>query len=295
MSNLKWICLFLLWGCLPTAAAQPDLAHKITSIYEQCVFHGEVSDDNAAFIKNVNQFDIEQLTDSAKYAYHYMAGAIMNNEDAPAVNVLPHLESAINLRESAIGIIDIEYVELKSEQARLAANAGDVDLAIVCYEEALTKGLWLMMSQELGVSGNICWQKFNLLNSLGELYGCKGYDDLMVACYHRAFEAGKPGYSADDTYPLNPLLFLGKHYASLKLYESAIAEISKGLTFLRDTGHTQELAYDVLLRQLAIYQHNASRNSDALQSLQEAAQVEQNIYGEVSHFTSESLKQLEEQ
>lgn len=253
---LLCICLF------PNiCVAQIDESDVIMRLYHDAVYENKVPENALAQLVQIDENKVENMADSIQYQFHYMyAGLLNDTEPIDTMLLASHMGKAIWLLENKLGIIDIEYVELKRNLGSLYNDMGEIDEAISCIQSSLVRGENLLRGN---VNPRIRAEKAQCYLYLGDLYKKKHYNNLTVQCYKTAHEIGKDDYDENDPMTMMPLFSLGCYYFQTGQDSLSVETFKELLGFQNTKGTTSGYYYDSFCYQYACQLAKIGRKADA--------------------------------
>lgn len=179
--------------------------------------------------------ELYTYSDSAQYCYHYLFVGMLDEDDDVKIDLQNfHLDKAIHICETQIGIFSLDYIELLTKRGQNAEEQGDIDGAISYLQQALVKGGFLLLRESTMRNR---FAKGNILDDLGELYLKKGYEREAIQCFRQAHEIMKQDYSEENITAMMPLFHLGCYYDfNKKEHDKAVAVWTELLRCMENNG-----------------------------------------------------------
>lgn len=208
---------------------------EIMHIYHNAVYNNEVNIDDLEYLKSISSEELQSYTDSVQYCYHYVYAGILDMIEPIDLNLQNyHIDQALHICDTKIGIFDIEYIELLKTRAENAEEQGLLDLAVSYFQLALVKGNFLLERES---NQRLRFEKGTTFCGLGNVYVKKGYGKEAVQCFRKAHEIMKVDYASDDIMPMMPLFYIGRYYSQHeKNYTSSIMIWEELIDFLESNG-----------------------------------------------------------
>lgn len=182
--------MHLLMCCMFLMAQNNDLDKALKSIYrESWTLKAEDFDEDkkGKVLSLVTNQNYEGLSDSAKYSYHYFSAGISRDKN-DRENEEVHIDKAVKLRESSMGILNPEYLELLMEQGRITEEY-NIDKAISIYQKAVLVGQTIIDVPKAQTYPFMLFADCygNIISALAELYDKKDWTTRIDELYKRAF------------------------------------------------------------------------------------------------------------
>lgn len=208
---------------------------EIMHIYHNVVYNNEVNIDDLEYLKSISDEELLSYTDSVQYCFHYVYAGILDRIEPVDLNLQNyHIDKALHICDTKIGIFDIEYIELLKTRAENAEEQGLLDLAVSYFQEVLVKGNFLLEKES---NKRLRFEKGTTLCGLGNVYVKKGYGKEAVQCFRKAHDIMKVDYASDDIIPMMPLFYIGRYYSQHeKNYKSSILIWKELIDFLESNG-----------------------------------------------------------
>ena len=151
-----------------------------------------------SYLKTISERDIEYASDSTKYYYHYWMGSICAYQEKIDLE-REHLQKAIAIRESSVGILDPEYIEMLWELGSISEEI-DIDKSIAYYQKALVIGQTILYNKEIPPYNSSFMQNTYgmVLGDLARMYEKKNWKDRVAGLYESAFSFRSQFYDKDD-------------------------------------------------------------------------------------------------
>lgn len=234
MKKFCWIFFALVNMSLYMYPFSPN-EKEIMHIYHNAVYNNEIDTDDLEYLKSIDNDDLLSYADSVQYCFHYMYAGILDMIEPVDIKLQNyHIEKALYICDTKIGIFNLEYVELLKTRAENAEEQGLLDLAISYFQHALVKGSFLLERES---NKRLRFEKGTTLCGLGNVYVKKGYGKEAVQCFRKAHEIMKVDCASDDIMPMMPLFYTGVYYSQHKKdYKSSIMVWKELIDFLTSNG-----------------------------------------------------------
>lgn len=234
MKKFCWIFFALVNISMHMYALSPN-EKEIMHIYHNAVYNNEVNIDDLEYLKSISGEELLSYTDSVQYCFHYVYAGILDMVEPVDIKLQNyHIEKALHICDTKIGIFNIEYIELLKTRAENAEEQELLDLAVSYFQQALVKGGFLLERES---NKRLRFEKGTTLCGLGNVYVKKGYGKEAVQCFRKAHEIMKVDYASDDIMPMMPLFYTGIYYAQYKKdYKSSIMVWKELIDFLTSNG-----------------------------------------------------------
>lgn len=234
MNKVCWIFGILVNFSLYTYALSSN-EREIMRIYNNAVYYNKVDIGDINFLKSINNDELTTYTDSVQYCFHYSYAGLLDMIEPIDVELQNlHIDQALQICETKIGIFDAEYVELLKARAENADDQGYLDTAISYFQQALVKGNFILERESTHRNR---FEKGTTLCGLGNAYIKKGYEKEALRCFREAHEIMKVDYSQDDIMPMMPLFYIAEYYDQQKKdYKSSIMIWEELIDFLESNG-----------------------------------------------------------
>ena len=183
-------------------------------------------------IQGISEEKLNMENDTVQYLYHYCyAGGLgMINGDKTAK--IKHINKALQLRETRLGIFNSEYLELHWALGNELENE-DVTKAISVYEEALVKGQYLFIQAKNNPYVRHWYGQ--CLTSLAQCFETKKYHKQVIQTYRTAFSLLKDQYDKDDASSYLPLYLLSSYYShQCKDYDRSISVMNEVMQYIKE-------------------------------------------------------------
>lgn len=218
------------------------------------------------YLKTISDKDIEEASDSTKYYYHYWKGSIYANQEKIDLE-REHLKKAIVLRESSVGILDPEYIELLWELGSISEE-NDVDHSISYYQKALVIGQTILYNKEVPPYNTSFMQNTYgmVLGDLARMYEKKNWKDKVAGLYESAFSFRSQFYDKDDANCYVDMYGLARYYRERKEYDKAVETIQKVVNYISNNGGygTDSYVNASFMLASAFSQNNQHRDAENL-------------------------------
>ncbi len=259
--------------CMSLMAQNNDLDKALKNIYrESWALKAEDFDENKKekIISLVNGQNYESLTDSAKYIYHFYSAEICYNKEDRENGKL-HIDEAIKLCESSIGILNPEYLFLLREQGFLMEEI-DIDKSILIYQKALIVAQTILnVPKAQTFSFNLMTDNYgNILSALAELYEKKGWTSRIDELYKTAFRFHTYYSSKSDPRTYTDLNTLSNFYQRKNEYEKSIDLLKWELKDISNNGYYGSSAYVNALYFLGSAYSKTNQNEKSLDAYRTA-------------------------
>lgn len=235
-------------------------------------------------ISGINEEDIAGETDSIKYFFYYLTAGILDYEERETDLRDRYIDEAITLRESSVGILSSEYLELLGSRSYDLIDSGHEDEAMRLCQKGLVVGHELIE----GYPAARHWYG-RLMQLLGELYTEKGYHNQVISLYNESFDMLQDMYDEDDPTSWLPLLALYVYYFGKGMYEEAYQTNERIGEHMRVNGGESTYDYG------ATYKYQRGNTLRELGRIEEAAESYRegvNLLMEIGATTDESLDYL---
>lgn len=274
------LLLFLFFGG-GTLSGNDDICRRISLIYNGLSKEGVFTQEDFAFLGGLQEMDLAESPDSTKYQYHYLFGSWLDAYDGDLTQRIFHVSAAVKLVETSksvleYSIFDIEYLWLLQALARYYEEQDFVDDAIVQYERTLLRGR--MIDKDLP-NKNLRRVKSNCLQSLGDLYGKKGFERETIACYKQAFEVSKIDYEPNtgDVEGYFPLWSFANYYYTKNNYSKAVDIWNELIHFFEAANAEQTLEYADAFYQIGAAYEKQRQYNLAIKSYRKSIETYKNV------------------
>lgn len=236
--------LIILFAILAVSsnAQKEDTSYFIAKAY-QLGWNGN-EEEAFSILRNINESDIENLSDTVQYQYYYTSASRIDNEEPENQSkLLDYLNKAIKLREKSLGIQDSEYLELLWAKGNTLEDDNPSE-AIKAYQRGVIVGQGIVNKGDKAIDH---WFG-RLLQDLGGLYEIRGYYDQAISLYNEGFDILSKEYSAcEDDYHWMPLFSLETLYYKKGDYQSSVSTCDRLLEFFESKGGNPSPEYATIL------------------------------------------------
>lgn len=215
------------------------------------------AESDEAFIKafhdvqNIPEERLNMESDSIQYLYHYCYAGGLETVNGDKADKIRHINKAIQIRETKIGIFSSEYIELLWALGNDLENS-DVDKAICAYENALIKGQFLFSMDKREPKVRHWYGE--CLTRLASCFEIKKYHTQVVQAYRAAFSLLKDQYDKDDASSYLPLYLLSCYYGQQRQdYEKAISVMNEVMQYIKEHEGEHNKRYAECLYSIAAY------------------------------------------
>ena len=267
-SIIRFLLMLVLMTCSVVSYAQ-----KSSVSYQLKNFHDAYwNQDNfditpiENYLKTISDKDIEEASDSTKYYYHYWMGSIYANQEKIDLE-REHLKKAIALRESSVGILDPEYIELLWELGSISEE-NDVDRSISYYQKALVIGQTILYNKEVPpYNTSFMLNTYGMvLGDLARMYEKKNWKDRVAGLYESAFSFRSQFYDKNDANCYVDMYGLAGYYRERKEYGKAVETMQKVVNYISNNGGygTDSYVNASFMLASAFSQNNQHRDAENL-------------------------------
>ena len=218
------------------------------------------------YLKTISDKDIEEVSDSTKYYYHYWMGSSYSNHKKVDLE-REHLRKAIALRETSVGILDPEYIELLWKLGSISEEV-DVDCAISYYQKALVIGQTILYNNGVSLyNTSFMLNTYGMvLGDLARMYEKKNWKDRVTDLYESAFSFRSQFYDKDDASCYIDMYGLAGYYRERKEYDKAVETIQKVVNYINNNGGygTDSYVNASFMLASAFSQNNQHRDAENL-------------------------------
>ena len=219
-----------------------------------------------SYLRTISEKDIEEASDSTRYYYHYWMGSIYAKQEKVDLE-REHLKKSIAIRESSVGILDPEYIELLWELGSISEEI-DVDKSIAYYQKALVIGQTILYNKEVSPYNNAFMQNTYgmVLGDLARMYEKKNWKDRVVGLYESAFSFRSQFYDKDDANCYVDMYGLAGYYRERKEYDKAVETMQKVVNYINNNGGygTNSYVNASFMLASAMSQNNQHRDAENL-------------------------------
>lgn len=261
------------------------MASRLREAYYLAWTDGIMFEEVKSAISGINEGDIAGEADSIKYFFYYLTAGILDYEEREADLRDRYIDEAIALRESSVGILSSEYLELLWSRSYDLIDSGHEDEAMRLCQKGLVVGHELVEGDYPAARR---WYG-RLMQLLGELYISKGYHNQGISLYNESFDMLQDMYDEDDPTSWLPLLALYVYYFEKGMYEEAYQTNERIGEHIRVNGGERTYDYGATYK----YQRgNALRLLGRIEEAAESYREGVNLLMELDATTDESLDYL---
>lgn len=183
-------------------------------------------------IQGLSKEQLNAENDTVQYMYHYCYAGGLDLVDGDKTAKIQHVNKALKIRETKLGIFSSEYLELQWALGNELEN-NDVDKAINVYEEALIKGQYLFVKDKSNPSVRHWYGR--CLIDLAHCFETKKYHKQVVQAYRAAFSLLKDQYDKENASSYLPLYLLSSYYR-LKCndYDKSISVMNEVMQYIKE-------------------------------------------------------------
>lgn len=227
-------------------------------------------------LKGIPNDSIVLQSDSIKYLYHYCLAGALINVDGDTIELMKHIEAALYLRESSIGIQNSEYLEL------LWAKGSELETRSPLQAiRALQKGVVVGMDlQRKGDWKSKYWYG-KIISYLGDCYVKRNYITQAISLFRESFSITSEFYEEGDESSWLPLLQLEQLYYEKGDYNQSVSVCDEIIEYLKKHNGQNTEQYAMALRLKA----NALRETGQLSPSIECYEIALNISRELGDLT----------
>lgn len=183
-------------------------------------------------IQDISEENLDVEDDTTKYLYHYCYASGLELVNGDKAAKIQHINKALQIRETKLGIFSSEYLELHWALANELENT-DVDKAIYVYEEALIKGQYLFLQAKNNPSVRHWYGQ--CLTGLAHCFETKKYNKQVDQAYRAAFSLLKDQYDKEDASSYLPLYLLSSYYGcQCKDYDKSISVMKEVMQYIKE-------------------------------------------------------------
>ena len=221
----------------------------------------------------ITESNYNSLSDSAKYIYHYFSAGIYHDKE-DRDNELVHIEKAVRLSESTMGILNPEYLELLMEQGSIM-EGNDIDKAILIYQKGVLIGQTIINNPK---AQTFHFRLFtdaygNIMSALAELYDKKGWTSRIDELYKTAFRY-RTYYSPKNEAPTYvDLYMLANYYERKNDINKSIEIMEWEKEYIKENGFYGSSAYVEALYFLGSYYSKANLEEKSLDAYRTAVKI----------------------
>ena len=238
------ITIHFLMCCICIMAQDIDLDMALKDVYRDSWSLKAADFDDSKkekILSLVTNQNYEGLSDSAKYIFHkFSADLFYDKEDIENEKI--HIDKAVKLSESSVGILNPEYISLLMEQGCLT---DDIDKAIGIYQKAIIVSqtlLYYPKAQDFPFR-LITDTYGNLMNFLAELYDKKGWTTRIEELYRTAFRFRSYYNAKNDPHAYGDLYGLSNYYERKGEINKSIELLELVLNDINENGYYASNAY----------------------------------------------------
>lgn len=183
-------------------------------------------------IQCISEEQLNTENDTVQYLYHYCYASGLDLVNGDKTAKIQHINRAIQIRETKLGIFNSEYLELLWALGN-ELGKNDVDKAIGVYEDALIKGQYLFLQAKSNPSVRHWYGQ--CLTGLAQCFETKKYHTQVIQAYRAAFSLLKDQYDKDDASSYLPLYFLSFYYSNqCKDYGKSISVMNEVMQYIKE-------------------------------------------------------------
>lgn len=183
-------------------------------------------------IQCISEEQLNTENDTVQYLYHYCYASGLDLVNGDKTAKIQHINRAIQIRETRLGIFNSEYLELLWALGN-ELGKNDVDKAIGVYEEALIKGQHLFLQAKSNPSVRHWYGQ--CLTGLAQCFETKKYHTQVIQAYRAAFSLLKDQYDKDDASSYLPLYLLSFYYSNqCKDYGKSISVMNEVMQYIKE-------------------------------------------------------------
>lgn len=250
-------------------------------------------------LSQINENNYSFLSDSAKYSYHYFSAGLFHEKNDRG-NEKIHIDKAVKLRESSMGILNPEYLELIQEQGKIMEDE-NIDKAIYIYQKGLLVGQTIISTPKAQTfSFQLMTECYgNIMGNLAELYEKKGWTARVEVLYKTAFRYRTYYNLKSDPVTYVDLHMLSNYYQRKKEYKKAVEILEWEVDYIKDNGFYGSSAFVNALYMLgSAYSYNEQRQQ-ALETYKTAIKIacdsigsnDDNLYWLYGNYCAELAEQ----
>ena len=260
--------------CMCSFAQNIDLDKALKDVYNEYwateIFDKEKAEDVVSLVSEQNY---SSLSDSAKYCFHYLStGLCSDKKDFD--NELIHVNEAVKLHETSIGILCPEYLELLMEQGSLNEKK-DIEKSISIYQKGLIVGQTILgMPSEPKFNFRLMATTYgNLMGFLANLYEKKGWTNSISELYLTAFRHRSVFSPIDDPRTYIELHELSNYYVKNNEITKSIDLLEREANYIKENGYYASSAYVETLYYLGSSYSKANQKEKSLDSYRTALEI----------------------
>lgn len=183
-------------------------------------------------IQCISEEQLNTENDTVQYLYHYCYASGLDLVNGDKTTKIQHINKAIQIRETKLGIFNSEYLELLWALGN-ELGKNDVDKAIGVYEDALIKGQYLFLQAKSNPSVRHWYGQ--CLTGLAQCFETKKYNTQVIQAYRAAFSLLKDQYDKDDASSYLPLYLLSFYYSNqCKDYGKSISVMNEVMQYIKE-------------------------------------------------------------
>ena len=265
--------MHLLMCCMIAFAQNYNLDKALKDLYKESWSTKDFDDSQKErLISLITESNYNSLSDSAKYIYHLWSSEYYENKDTEKDN--KHIEDAVKLCESSIGILNSEYLFLLCKQG-LFFEEKNIDKAISIYQKAIIVGQTMIENPQTNIKSFELYTIVygNILTSLAELYDKKGWTTRVEELYERAFRLQKYYNKKSDSFTYGPLNMLSNYYERKNEINKSIDLLEWEVSDIKDSGYYGSSAYVNALYHLGSAYSKGNQDGKALDTYRTAVKL----------------------
>lgn len=229
---MRFIYLLLLYAisCSSVLAQESNIKARVLRMYNA------ESDENfiIAFndVKTISPIELSSENDTVQYLYHYCYVRGLELTKGDRKEKIEHLNKAIHIRETKIGIFNCEYMELLCSLGEEYKDS-DINKAISIYETALIRGQSLYIKDKTEPAVRY-WYGL-CITRLAQCFEKKKYHEQVIQAYRAAYSLLKDQYDKDDPASYLPLYLLASYYSrQCKDYDNALSVMAEVMQHIKE-------------------------------------------------------------
>ena len=219
----RMTALLLSFGfCAFQGMAQVSLSEKLSYVIET-----QDMENGLKLYNEITDSDIEQLSDSALFEYHYLGG-YLNSEIPNHKKAIFHLLEAKRLCDTSRGTHSGEYMEIMRGLGDEYIELGQYEDALEIFEEGIVKSMYMRnaASRDFG----------NLIIGVQDCYELLGWFNEIPTHLLDAWHFWNKDETPLVTYTYYPLWSLAQFYWRYGMYDKALSVNDQIESFIKSKG-----------------------------------------------------------
>ena len=268
------LTIHLLMCCMIAFAQNNNLDKALKDLYIESWSTKDFDDSQKEkLISLITESNYNSLSDSAKYIYHlWSSDYYYENKDTEKEK--KHVEEAVKLCESSIGILNSEYLFLLCKQG-FFIEGYNIDKAISIYQKGIIIGQTMIENPQTDIKSFEAYTILygNILTSLAELYDKKGWTTRVEELYERAFRLHTYYNEKSDSFTYGPLNMLSNYYERKNEINKSIDLLEWEISDIKDSGYYGSSAYVSALYHLGSAYSKGNQDGKALDTYRIAVKL----------------------